>query len=181
MRTAVRTLAITFTALALAAGSAQAQGRHGGFGGHGGGGGGAHFVGHGGYGHGGPGYWRGGGYRGWGPGLVWGGIGLGLGLGLGSYYGSPYYPTYVYPDVVVSPPPVVYYQQQAVPASPAPASRSAPDPVVYPRNGQSAAQTEADQQDCNRWATTQRNAMADASVFQRATAACMDGRGYTIR
>ena len=57
----------------------------------------------------------------------------------------------------------------------------APDPIFYPRSGQSAAQLEADRRDCNTWATTQPNAMADAKVFQRATEACMDGRGYTVR
>jgi hypothetical protein len=55
------------------------------------------------------------------------------------------------------------------------------EPVIYPRNGQSAAQTEADRQECNRWATTQPAAVADAQVFQRAVAACMDGRGYTLK
>lgn len=56
-----------------------------------------------------------------------------------------------------------------------------PEPVIYPRNGQSSAQTEADRQECNRWATTVPAALADAEVFQRAVAACMDGRGYTLR
>ena len=56
-----------------------------------------------------------------------------------------------------------------------------PEPVVYPRNQQSAEQTERDRQDCNRWATGQPNAVADASVFQRAAAACLDARGYTVR
>ena len=46
---------------------------------------------------------------------------------------------------------------------------------------QRAAQLEADRQECNRWATTQQAALADARVFQRAVAACMDGRGYTLR
>ena len=64
---------------------------------------------------------------------------------------------------------------QAVPVAPP------PDPIFYPRNGQTAAQTEADRQDCNRWATTQAGAMSDAQIFQRATYACMDGRGYTVR
>ena len=64
---------------------------------------------------------------------------------------------------------------QPVPAAPP------PDPIFYPRNGQTPAQTEADRQDCNRWATTQAGAMSDAQVFQRATYACMDGRGYTVR
>lgn len=56
-----------------------------------------------------------------------------------------------------------------------------PEPVIYPRNAQSAEQTEADRRECNRWATTQPSAMNDASVFQRAVAACMDARGYTVR
>ena len=80
--------------------------------------------------------------------------------------------------VVVAPPPGVDTTQTAPPPAPAPV---APDPIFYPRNNQSAAQTEADRRDCNAWATTQPNAMADAKVFQRATEACMDGRGYTVR
>lgn len=71
----------------------------------------------------------------------------------------------------------------AVVASPsgAEAAQPLPDPIIYPRNGQTVAQTEADQVECKRWATTQPSAMADASVFQRAVAACLDGRGYTVR
>ena len=80
--------------------------------------------------------------------------------------------------VVVAPPPGAD-TAQPVPAPPAP--KPLPEPIVYPRNGQSAGQTEADRQECNRWATTQPSAMADASVFQRSVAACMDGRGYTVR
>ena len=59
--------------------------------------------------------------------------------------------------------------------------RAFPEPVIYPRNGQSPEQTEADRQECNRWATTQPAALSDAQVFQRAVAACMDARGYTVR
>jgi hypothetical protein len=79
---------------------------------------------------------------------------------------------------VVVPPPGA---DVAVPVPASPAPKVAPDPIIYPRNGQSASQTEADRQECNRWATTQPSAMADAEVFQRAVAACMDGRGYTVR
>lgn len=98
--------------------------------------------------------------------------------------GAPYYYANgvyyaVVPDGyrVVEPPP------RADEAKPAPVQspRPAPDPIIYPRNGQSAEQTEADRRECNRWATTQPNAMADASVFQRAVEACLDGRGYTVR
>jgi hypothetical protein len=62
-----------------------------------------------------------------------------------------------------------------------PVPQAAAEPIFYPRNGQSAEATESDRRECNRWATTQRGAMADASIFQRATLACMEGRGYTAR
>lgn len=164
-------MAIALLALAAAPLPADAQSRHGG--GARPGGGGYHH--HPGYGYR-PGYW--------GPGLFWGGVGLGVGIGLGSTpsYGWPgYYPGYV----INEPPPVYILPQprpypQALPL-PVPAERGAPDPVIYPRNAQSPAQTEADRQDCNRWATTQQSAMSDASVFHRATMACMEGRGYTVR
>lgn len=78
--------------------------------------------------------------------------------------------------VVVEPPPGA---DTAQPLAPAP--RTVPEPIVYPRAGQSPEQTEADRQDCNRWASTQPNAAQDASIFQRSVAACMDGRGYTVR
>jgi hypothetical protein len=80
--------------------------------------------------------------------------------------------------VVVAPPPGADTVQATPPPAPAPA---APDPIFYPRNNQSAAQTEADRRECNAWATSQPRAMADAKVFQRATDACMDGRGYSVR
>jgi hypothetical protein len=99
--------------------------------------------------------------------------------------GAPYYyanGVYYAPApmgfTVVAPPPG---SDAARPAPPPPAPTALPEPIVYPRNGQSAAQTEADRRECERWATTQPSAMADASVFQRAVAACMDARGYTVR
>ena len=121
---------------------------------------------------------------GWGPGLLWGGIGLGIGLGALSYaYAAPY-PGYtvVVPPPAYYPPPVAYYR--APPATyynNQPAPQAPPDPIFYPNRGQTPAQTEADRRACNRWATTQPSAMNDASVFQRATLACMEGRGYTVR
>ena len=127
------------------------------------------YRGHGGYGHGG--YYRGG--YGW---------GVGVGLGVGVLLASPWYYN-AYPGVVVTQPSTVVVEtapaQPAAAAAPAPASR--PDPVIYPRNGQSAQQLEADRQECNRWATTQAGAMTDSSIFMRAVDACMDGRGYTTK
>ena len=144
-------------------------GWHGGAGWHSG----HYHGGHGGY------YW---------PGAFWGGIGLGIGIGAVGYYGgyyggyyAPYYGGYYYDPMLVAPAyssvePGAPRVGQPVPQATAPA-----EPIFYPRNGQSAEATEADRRECNRWATTQRGAMDDASIFQRATFACMEGRGYTVR
>ena len=172
-RAAATTLCLAFASLALVAGSAQAQ-SHGSRGGSGyyGGGHGYHGGGH--YG---PGY----GYRrGGGGGWVWGGLGLGLGLGLASYYASPWY-GYAEPGYVVVDPPVVYSTPQTVVYSQPVPARSSTQPVIYPRNGQSAAKMESDADSCSQWAGQQPNATVDPSVFQRATQACMDARGYTVR
>ena len=161
-RTLRHSLAIAAGALALAFGGA-AQAAPGGW--HGGG-------------------WHGGyhvGYRGgWGFDPFWGfGVGLGIAaLAAPVYYDAPlYYPA----PPVYYPSGTVYVQQAPVQQAAAPAQSSAPEPIFYPRNGQPAAQVEADRRACNSWATTQPNAMNDASIFQRATLACMDGRGYTAR
>ena len=103
------------------------------------------------------------------------GVGIGVPIGYG-YYGPGYYgPGYWAP--------YGYYPSRVVVAQPAPATPSPalPDPIFYPNNGQTAAQTEADRRACNQWAVGQPNAMADANVFQRATYACMEGRGYTVK
>ena len=154
------------------------------------------YRGHGGYaGWGGYGGYRG--YRGtygsrgyWGPGPFWGGLGIGVGLGAigygawNSYYSAPAYvvaPDYADYGVIdpaIGGDVVIRSDRTIVQAAPA---TSAPDPIFYPKNGQSPAQIEADRQGCNRWATTQPSAMAVASVFQRATLACMEGRGYSVK
>ncbi len=183
--TRLSALALAVAALATVAMPAQAQ-RHWGGGGY-----------HGSY--------RGGGW--WGPGLLLGGIGLGVALSSRpyydsyygpayygpsyygpSYYGPAYYGGYSYaPRYVVAAPPTVVYDSgpvvQATVSQPVPVTRTStvPEPIVYPKNGQSANQTEADRQACNRWATSQPQAMGDASIFQRATLACLEGRGYTVK
>lgn len=102
------------------------------------------------------------------------------------YHGGLWYRPWGPRWVVVAPPVGVAVPVYAAPAAEAPppaapAAPSKPDPVIYPRNGQDAARTELDRQECNRWATTQPAAVADAGVFQRAVEACMDGRGYTMK
>lgn len=152
--------------------------------------GGASHFGTGGGWRGGPGHYRGGrwGHRGYWPGAFWGGVGLGVGLGAIGYYGgyydgyyAPYGAYYYDPPVVVAPVYGTVDPDAPRIGQPVPQISSAAEPIFYPKNGQSAEATESDRRECNRWATTQRNAMADASVFQRATLACMEGRGYTVR
>ena len=166
----LRPLAVACASLALI-GTAQAQG-HGGFGG-------GHFAHGGGSGYHGGGY-RGGYYRG-GRGWGWGGVGLGVGLGLGlgwaAYNAYPYY--YDAPAYVVADPSVTYVQSQPVPAA-APAANYG-QPIVYPRNGQSAAQMDADSNACSEWAGKQPGVAADPTAFRRGITACMDARGYTVR
>lgn len=106
----------------------------------------------------------------------WGHWGLGLAIGLPLLYGLNRSTVVVQqaPPVVYTEPPPVLPVAPAVPPAP-------PEPIVYPSGGQSPAQTEADRQACHRWATTQPGALADASVFHRATLACLAGRGYIVR
>ena len=60
------------------------------------------------------------------------------------------------------------------------AAQASAEPIVYPRNGQPQEQVAADKTECHRWAT-QNNVGASADVYQRSFAACMDGRGYSVR
>jgi len=170
LSTSLKAAARAVAALALTVGPAEAQHR---------GGGGYHGGYHGGY----RGGYHGGG---WGPGVFWGGLGIGLGVAAASNYyynyNAPYYygaPAYYSPPVTIVDP--GYIQPEASTSPPPAQTNAAPAPIFYPRNEQSAAQTERDRQDCNRWAATQQSALNDANIFQRATLACMDGRGYTVR
>lgn len=69
------------------------------------------------------------------------------------------------------------------PAPPQPQVTSPVPPqewILYPRNGQTVQQTQSDRQECMQWASAQSHA-SDPAVFQRALAACLDGRGYSAR
>ncbi len=183
----------------------------GGGGGHYGGGGQAHYGGgyHGGYGggygyRGGYGGWHGG-YGGW-RGGYYGGWGWGLGLGAGLYFatlplyystlwwgGIPYYyadNTYYRYDGTVG-------QYQTVVPPEGLQQRADPqdsvgtDLIAYPKNGQSEAQQAQDKYECHHWASTQTGfdptqgasaaATGKRSDYLRAQAACLDGRGYSVK
>ncbi|WP_427914928.1 DUF6515 family protein [Ramlibacter sp. MMS24-I3-19] len=88
------------------------------------------------------------------------------------YANGVYYATAPEGYVVVPPPPGAEAAQGVL---------MPPTFIVYPRNGQSAAQADADRAACNQWAGAQMGAVADQDVFQRAFEACMDGRGYSVR
>ncbi len=76
-----------------------------------------------------------------------------------------------------------------MPPPPMAESNGAGQLFVYPRHGQSEAQTAADRRACATWASDQtgyepgRGAAGDPrrGDYQRAAAACLDGRGYTAR
>jgi hypothetical protein len=64
--------------------------------------------------------------------------------------------------------------------------------MAYPKNGQSDAQQKTDKYECHHWATVQsgfdptQGAQASAgadkrSDYMRAQAACLEGRGYSVK
>jgi hypothetical protein len=65
--------------------------------------------------------------------------------------------------------------------TPAPHASSAQEWIIYPRHGQPPAQLEADRLACQQWAVTVPGAWGNPAVLRRAEAACLDGRGYTVR
>ena len=158
---------------------------HGGFG-HGG-------FGHGGFGHGGFGFHNGfgfrggccfrGGFGGWG----WPGYGLFL-AALPLYYstfwwnGVPYY--YAYDNYYVWNQGMGGYQSVAPPpqvSNQAAAPRGDKDLFAYPKTGQSVEQQNRDRQECRNWAASQTGAGTEGEGDLRAQAACLEGRGYSVK
>jgi len=184
---------IAALAMSTAAVAQHAGGGHAGGGAVGRGGYGGHYGGYRG-GHG----WRGG-YGFYGP-WGWGGLGLGLYFAtLPLYYstiwwnGIPYYyadNTYYRWDgavnqyETVNPPPEI--QSQGAGQSP-----EVSELIAYPKNGQSQDQQGKDKFECHRWAATQTgfdptqagggNAPGKRSDYFRAQAACLEGRGYSVK
>jgi hypothetical protein len=138
-----------------------------------------------------PGYY---GYRGW-----YGGY---YGLGPGPYLAAPYYyPAYSYgapyyyagnPYVLWSPP-GGQYQTVAAPPPAAPTGRPPvwSEVIVYPKNGQSQYQQMTDRYECYRWAVSQLGydpttagggtVRRDLTDYNRAQAACLTARGYSVK
>jgi hypothetical protein len=208
---ALAALAVAGAGPALAQHGGGGGGFHGGGGGfhssgafHGGGGGGFHgggarsfhaaggLRGGGGYGRGGYGGYRGyGGYGGYG-GAGWLGYGLlfsALPFAYATYYwdGVPYYYAddnyYQWDDSAgeyetVQPPAAVVSEAAAAPQTDA----SQTDLYAYPKNGQSATQQAKDRTDCQQWASGQVGSDATKHPdYLRAEAACLTGKGYSVR
>jgi len=122
------------------------------------------------------------------------------------YYANDTY--YLYSDAaqgfqVVDPPPGVEaaapMPPPGVPPGPPPGAGGAPPAgdatFVYPRNGQSPEQQASDKYECHRWAVDQTGfdpTRAGGGVapgqqdlkradYRRASAACLEARGYTVR
>ena len=96
----------------------------------------------------------------------------------------------------------IYYRErieggyEVVPPPVAQADAAPPERTfVYPRQGQSEQQQASDEYECHRWAVTQSHfdpsgvatgqsttvSTTGRSDYQRARAACLEGRGYTVR
>jgi hypothetical protein len=86
----------------------------------------------------------------------------------------------------VSPPPDVQRQDAA----------QSPNLIAYPKNGQSDAQQATDQTECHTWAAAQsgfdptqsapaqepsNGSTINRSDYMRAQAACLEGRGYSVK
>jgi len=146
--------------------------------------------------------WRGGWGGYWGPwGWGWGGLGLGLYFATLPYYYTTYWwggVPYYYADntyyrwnsgvgeyETVSPPAEV--QGQANAQGPSTTSGL----IAYPKNGQSDEQAGKDKFECHQWAVSQTGfdptqagggaAPAKRSDYFRAQAACLEGRGYSVK
>lgn len=96
----------------------------------------------------------------------------------------------------------VYYRERGVggyevvpPPAPLPDAQPPERSFVYPSQGQSAEQQASDEYECHRWAVTQSGFDPSGAAtgqtpsvsttgrgdYQRARAACLEGRGYTVR
>jgi hypothetical protein len=111
--------------------------------------------------------------------------------GLPYYYWNNLYYTWSPADygyVVTDPPPVA--GGEATDSSSDGTYSGAADVYLYPRNGQSDAQTQNDRYECHSWAVNQtgfdptrssQQSSGSAADYRRAMIACLDARGYSAR
>jgi len=149
--------------------------------------------------------WRGGFYGPWGWGL--GGLGLGLYFATLPYYYSTYWwggVPYYYADdnyyiwnggvgqyETVAPPAEILNQAGGQGAGTGGQGAGPSELIAYPKNGQSQEQQGKDKFECHRWAATQTgfdptqtgggSAPRNRSDYFRAQAACLEGRGYSVK
>jgi hypothetical protein len=117
--------------------------------------------------------------------------------GVPYYYADDVYYTYnpSYDGYVATDPPPVGDSSGAgegAPPNAGPAPNGGPAPgdggaaagqiFMYPKNGQSVEQQATDKAACQQWASQQAGQVAqNGSDYQRAMAACVEGRGYSAR
>jgi hypothetical protein len=114
--------------------------------------------------------------------------------GLPYYYWNNLYYTWSPADygyVVTDPPPVAGGEgDSSYGGAPQQGSSSGSDVYLYPRNGQSDAQTQNDRYECHSWAVSQtgfdptrssQQGSGSAADYRRAMIACLDARGYSAR
>lgn len=106
------------------------------------------------------------------------------------YANDVYYQTAPGGGYVVAAPPEGTPDRVEQQGNPPPPPTSSTDFFFYPRNGQSPEQQSEDRYQCHLWAVSQSGVdpSKDSSIpegkrtdYQRATQACLEGRGYTVR
>jgi hypothetical protein len=109
---------------------------------------------------------------------------IGIGLGFGAPYGwyDPWYDPWFYP--------YPYWYGPYPPRAPV-QDQAKENLFVYPDKGQTEAQTTQDRKECNDWAVQQsgldpatakrREKNQHLGDYNRAFAACMEGRDYTVK
>ena len=111
--------------------------------------------------------------------------------GVPYYYWNSLYYTWSPVDngyVVTDPPPAESDDSQFAQAAPEQSGSAGAEVYLYPRNGQSEAQSQNDRYECHAWAVgqtgfdpTRPSAQGNVADYRRALIACLDARGYSAR
>ena len=120
--------------------------------------------------------------------------------GMPYYYANDVYYTYnpAYEGYVATDPPPIADSSGSADVAPLPGTAATPPNggpapgdagamatgqiFMYPKNGQSPEQQATDKAECQQWASQQAGQVAQNTLdYQRAMAACVEGRGYSAR